>query len=144
MADDQGLGNFKGVMLCNRPGVAEASVPQKPFLSRVAVKGQLGIAPAKEEEEVKPKIGQVVTSCEAEQITDSEAVKAKAAANTKSKADADGQKRLNWEIKKKNSEWLQELVKKSKEEAEAEEKKRTDKEEREKRLKVLSYACLSV
>jgi len=37
-----GLGNYKGVMLCNRPGF-EIKETEKPFLSRVATNEKLGI-----------------------------------------------------------------------------------------------------
>ena len=60
MSDDVGnLGNFKGVMLCNRPaqipgslqtvvGVSGTSGPQRPaFVSAVVADGQLGLPPIK-------------------------------------------------------------------------------------------------
>ena len=45
----QSIGNYKGVMLCNRPNDPAEKLQRdgpSPFISRVTVKEQLGINPA--------------------------------------------------------------------------------------------------
>lgn len=42
MADEN---NFRGVMMCNRPGEALTYVKERPFISRVDPKEQVGLNP---------------------------------------------------------------------------------------------------
>ena len=44
------LGNYKGVMLCNRPGEDLKNAVEKPFISRVNPKDNWGLLPEKKRE----------------------------------------------------------------------------------------------
>lgn len=54
-SENKGNGNYKGVMLCNRPNVDSNIVKYKPFVSRVDKKENLGINPIKKIEINRPK-----------------------------------------------------------------------------------------
>lgn len=46
------LGNYKGVMLCNRPGEDLKNQVEKPFISRVSAKDNWGLLPEKKRQEL--------------------------------------------------------------------------------------------
>lgn len=47
MTEPKGVANYKGVMLCNRPSFDAVIIKERPFVSRVDKKENLGINPVR-------------------------------------------------------------------------------------------------